>query len=49
VANFDNDASACYDCILCAVSSLAGRKYGIHKNVIFIHATTLEEAEFKLK
>jgi hypothetical protein len=31
-----------------AVASLAGRKYGKHKNVIFIHAQTLEEAEFKL-
>jgi hypothetical protein len=49
VANFDNDATACYDRILCAVANLAGRKYGIHKNVIFIHAQTLEEAEFKLK
>jgi hypothetical protein len=49
VVNFDNDATSCYDRILCAVSSLAGRKYGIHKNVIFIHAKTLEEAEFKLK
>jgi hypothetical protein len=49
VANFGNDATACYDRILCAVASLAGRKYGIHKNVIFIHAQTLEEAEFKLK
>ena len=49
LANFDNDAAACYDRILCAVASLAGRKYGIHKDVIFIHAQTLEEAEFKLK
>jgi hypothetical protein len=49
VANFDNDAAACYDRILCSVASLAGRKYGIHKDVIFIHAQTLEEAEFKLK
>jgi hypothetical protein len=47
VANFDNDVTSCYDCIMCAVASLAGRKYGIHKNVIFIHAQTLEEAEFK--
>jgi hypothetical protein len=44
VANFDNDATACYDRILCAVASLAGRKYGIYKNIIFIHAQTLEEA-----
>jgi hypothetical protein len=49
LANFDNDATACYDRILCSVASLAGRKYGIHKDIIFIHAQTLEEAEFKLK
>jgi hypothetical protein len=48
-ANFDNDAAACYDRILCSIASLAGRKYGIHKDVIFVHAQTLEEAEFKLK
>jgi hypothetical protein len=48
-ANFDNDATACYDQILCSIASLAGRKYGIHKDVIFVHAQTLEEAEFKLK
>jgi hypothetical protein len=48
-ANFDNDATACYDRILCSVASLAGRKYGIHKDIIFVHATTLKEAEFKLK
>ncbi|OEU15138.1 hypothetical protein FRACYDRAFT_239817 [Fragilariopsis cylindrus CCMP1102] len=49
LANFDNDATACYDRILMAIASLAGRKYGIHKDIIFIHAQTLEEAEFKLK
>ena len=48
-ANFDNDATACYDRILCSIASLAGRKYGIHRDIIFIHAQTLEEAEFKLK
>ena len=48
-ANFDNDATACYDRILCSIASLAGRKYGIHKDIIFVHAKTLEEAEFKLK
>jgi hypothetical protein len=48
-ANFDNDATACYDRILCSIASLAGRKYGIHKDVIFVHAQTLEEAEFKFK
>jgi hypothetical protein len=49
LANFNNDTTACYDRILCSVASLAGRKYGIHKDIIFIHAQTLEETEFKLK
>ena len=47
--NFDSDLTACYDRVLCAIASLAGRKYGINKDVIFVHAKTLEEAEFKLK
>ena len=48
-ANFDNDTDSCYNRILCALASLAGKKYRVHKDVIFVHATTLEEAEFKLK
>ena len=47
--NFNNNATACYDQILCAIASLCGRKYGIHKDVVFVHAKMLEEAEFKLK
>jgi hypothetical protein len=49
LANFDNDTTVCYDRILMPIASLAGRKFGIHKDVIFVHATTLEEAEFRLK
>ena len=48
-SNFDNDASACYDRIVCSIASLAGKKFGIHRDVIFVHAKTLEEAKFKLK
>ena len=48
-ANFDNDATACYDRILTLLSSLAGRKFGIHRDVVFVHAKTLEEAQYKLK
>ena len=47
--NFDNDASSCYDRILLAISSLAARGLGMHRDVVFIHATTLAEAEYKLK
>ena len=49
MANFDNDAASCYDRILVALASLCGRKQGIHKDVIFVHAKTLQEAEFTLK
>ena len=47
--NFDNDATACYDRILAALSSLASQKYGVRPQVVFVHAATLEEAVYKLK
>ncbi len=47
--NFDNDAASCYDRIIPALASLIGRKYGMHRNVIFVHAKTLEETKYKLK
>ena len=47
--NFDNDASSCYDRILLSISSLCARGHGIHRDVVFVHATTLKEATFKLK
>lgn len=47
--NLDTNLTACYDRILCLVSSLTSRKYGVNKQVIFVHALTLEEATYKLK
>jgi hypothetical protein len=47
--NFDNEAASCYDRIILALASLIGRKFGLHKNVVFVHATTLEETKYKLK
>eukprot|EP00957_Ditylum_brightwellii_P140240 10685465-Ditylum_brightwellii.AAC.1 len=47
--NFDNDAASCYDRILPNVSSLVAQKFGLHKNVPFTHATTLEQAKYCLK
>ena len=32
-----------------SVVSLSGRKYGIHKKVVYVHAATLKEAKYKLK
>jgi hypothetical protein len=48
---FDNDACvvSCYDRIIPALASLIGRKFGLHRNVVFVHATTLEETKYKLK
>ena len=48
-ANFDNDAVSCYDCILMSVASLSGRKYGVHKKIVYVHAERLEVAKYKLK
>ena len=32
-----------------SVASLLGRKYKVHKKIVYVHAATLEEAEYKLK
>ena len=48
-ANFDNDAASCYNQILMSVASILGRKCGVHKKIVYLHAATLEEAEYKLK
>lgn len=47
--NFDNDAALCYDRIMPALASLIGRKLGLHQNVAFVQASTLEENKYKLK
>ena len=47
--NFDNNTTSCYNRILISVASLSGRKYGVQKKVVYIHAGTLNEAEYKLK
>jgi hypothetical protein len=47
--NFDNDAASCYDRIIPALASLIGRKHRIHQNVVFVNASTLKEAKYKLK
>jgi hypothetical protein len=47
--NFDNDAMLCYDRIIPALASLLGRCHRLHKNIIFVHATTFREAKYDLK
>ena len=43
----ENDTTTAYDMIMMPISSLAARGYGIHRNVVFVHATTLSEAAYK--
>ena len=47
--NFDNDATSCYDRIIVALASLINRKYGLHRKVVAVHATTLQQARFHLR
>ena len=47
--NVDNDTAPCYNRILPNISSLVARKKRMHKNVTFVHATTLEKAKYRLK
>jgi hypothetical protein len=49
MVNFDNDATSCYDCIIAAIASLIARAHGQHRDVCFVHVTTLQEAKFRLK
>ena len=32
-----------------SVVNISGRKYGVHKKIVYVHAATLKEAEYKLK
>ena len=47
--NFDNDAKSCYDRIIPSLASLTNRKYGVHRQVVNVHASTLHRAIYKLK
>eukprot|EP00957_Ditylum_brightwellii_P151957 11571236-Ditylum_brightwellii.AAC.1 len=49
LVNFDNDAASCYDRIIPNLANLIRKKKGLHWNVTFLHAKTLEEATFKFK
>lgn len=46
---FDNNLASWYDRILLFIASLCVIIYGIYQDIVFIYATTLEEAEFKWK
>ena len=47
--NFDNDTTSCYDRIIVALASLINRKYGLHRKVVAVHASTLQQARFHLR
>ena len=32
-----------------SLASLSGRKYGVHKKIVYVYAATLKEAKYKLK
>eukprot|EP00957_Ditylum_brightwellii_P111218 8480947-Ditylum_brightwellii.AAC.1 len=49
LVNFDNDAVLCYNRIIPNLASLIGKKKCLHWNITFVHAKTLEGANFKLK
>jgi hypothetical protein len=49
IAAFDNDAASCYDRIIVALASLLSRKFGQHSQIVWVNATTLEDARYKLK
>eukprot|EP00957_Ditylum_brightwellii_P095395 7266294-Ditylum_brightwellii.AAC.1 len=49
IIKFDNDAASCYNRIIPSLASLIARKKGMHKSMTFVHATSLQEARFKLK
>ena len=45
----DYDATACYDRIITPLWSLISRAFGLHRSIVVINATTLEEAKYVLK
>jgi len=47
--NFNLDASSCYDRILTSVASLCSRRIGMHKNILRVNTSTLEQAQYHLK
>ena len=48
LVTFDNDATSCCDRILLNMASISCRKFGLHKNMAFVWAKTLEEAKYIL-
>ena len=49
LVNINSNVTLCYDRIIPNLANLIKKKKGLHQNVTFVHAKTLEEAKFKLK
>jgi hypothetical protein len=49
LSRFDNDASACYDCIIVALGMLAARRCGMPRNAIRLHADALQFMKYTVK
>ena len=47
--NFDNDATSCYDRIIVSLASLINRRFGLHRKITMVHASTLQQARFHLR
>jgi hypothetical protein len=47
--NLDNDASSCYGHIIVTLFSLINCKYGQHRQIVLVNASTLKQAKYKLK
>ena len=46
---FDNDATSCYDRILPQLAAIAGRKFGLAKELVTLNNETLRQARYKLR
>jgi len=49
IFHFDNDATSCYDRIIVSLASLVNRRFGQHRQIVIIHANTLQQAKFHLR
>eukprot|EP00957_Ditylum_brightwellii_P013469 1016548-Ditylum_brightwellii.AAC.1 len=45
----ERQLAACYDRIIPNITNIIGWKKGLHRNLIFVHASTLAKAKYKLR
>jgi Reverse transcriptase (RNA-dependent DNA polymerase) len=49
LGTIDNDATSCYDQILCSLAMSISQYYGMPKNICNVQANTLERSKFKIR